>query len=250
MKSLEATEATEQIFKLIITRHGCPTKLLTDQRTQFTSNLNKQFCTKLGIQKIFASAAHPQTNGKVERFNRFLVNALSLLINKGQTNWDEFLDCALFAYRTTVCRTSDETPFFLLYGRDPILPADLIYKPPQLDPNQTIDQYKIQLLATLKGAYELLDTTRNFNIQKYMEVYNKRHKVVSFEEGEQVMLFWPIPRKGLSKKLAPKWEGPFTVRQRLGQVTYRVEKDNKTYVFHVQRMLKYKRWAADKQRAE
>ena len=43
-------------------------------------------------------------------------------------------------------------------------------------------------------------------------------------------------------KLLPRWEGPFKILAKLGDVTYRVAKDEKTYVFHVQRLKKYQPW--------
>lgn len=76
LKSLEAAEVVNAVHKLIITRHGCPNKILTDQGTQFTSDQFKNFCRKYKIEKLTASSQHPQTNGKVERFNRYLNNAL------------------------------------------------------------------------------------------------------------------------------------------------------------------------------
>jgi transposase InsO family protein len=124
LKTLEASETAEAIFKIIILRHGCPHRILTDQGTQFSSNLFKHLCSKYGIKKVQTSALHPQTNGKVERFNRYLVNTLSIITDKNQLNWDEMLDYCVFAYRTTINATIEETPFFLIYGRDAVLPQD------------------------------------------------------------------------------------------------------------------------------
>ncbi len=56
------------------------------------------------------------------------------------------------------------------------------------------------------------------------------------------MLYWPIPKKGISQKLAPKWEGPFTVIDQLGPVTYRLRNKNKVTAAHVQRMKHYEDW--------
>ncbi len=47
LKTLEAEETANLFYKLIITRQGCPSKILTDQGTQFTSNVLKHLCSKL-----------------------------------------------------------------------------------------------------------------------------------------------------------------------------------------------------------
>jgi transposase InsO family protein len=56
--------------------YGLPRYLLTDNGTQFTAKFFLAVCHDLGISKVFTTAYHPQTNGKVERFNRTILNAL------------------------------------------------------------------------------------------------------------------------------------------------------------------------------
>ncbi len=47
------------------------------------------------------------------------------LVDADQKNWSQQLDNVLMAYRMSVGRVTGENPFFLMYGRDPILPQDL-----------------------------------------------------------------------------------------------------------------------------
>ena len=53
----------------VVARHGVPVKLLTDQRSNFESELMKEVFRILGVHKLRTSAYHPQTDGQVERFN-------------------------------------------------------------------------------------------------------------------------------------------------------------------------------------
>ena len=174
IKTQNAEDVADALCNLIITRHGCPSKILTDQGTQFTSALIARLCKKFMIQKLQTSAYHLQTNGKVERFHRFLKNALSLITKPDQTNWDEMLDCCLFAHRITVNRTINETPFFLLYGRDAILPNDLIFNLPERPKTMKDDEededlidYKFNLLKTFKNAYETISHKRDLEQNCY-----------------------------------------------------------------------------------
>jgi transposase InsO family protein len=246
LRTLEASETAELVYHLIITRFGCPTKILTDQGTQFTSNLFKYFCDKLKITKIQASSRHPQTNGKVERFNRFLGNALALNCNAKQTNWDDLLDPCLFAYRTTFNKTVDETPFYLLYGRDVVLPSDLEFgRNERNSRGEFQDQldYKMQLTNRLRNLYAEIEQKRDREVASYKLKYDRKQKNVSFEINDQVMVFWPIPKQGVSNKLLPKWEGPYTIKNKICDTTYRVENnDGRTFAIHVQRLKKYKPW--------
>jgi hypothetical protein len=79
-------------------------------------------------------------------------------------------------------------------------------------------------------------------MNSYKFHYDRAHRKVSFEENELVMVFWPTPKKGFSQKLLPKWEGPYKIVKRLGEVSYRIEKGNRQFVVHVQRLRKYQPW--------
>lgn len=50
--------------------------------------------------------------------NQTLVHALNKLITK-ETQWDKFIDAALYAYRIAIQDSSRFSPFFLLYNRQP-----------------------------------------------------------------------------------------------------------------------------------
>ena len=66
---------------------------------------------------------HPQTDGLVEKFNSTLINMIAKCCEKSK-DWDKLLPYLLFAYRANIQDSTKESPFFLLYGRDPHVPSD------------------------------------------------------------------------------------------------------------------------------
>ena len=145
-----------------------------------------------------------------------------------------------------------ETPFFLLYGRDPVLPNDVLYgnRPVRLlvdvNPDDYVD-YKIALLSTLKYAFENISAKRDAETSKYKIRYDAHQKTVKFKIGDFVMVHWSIQKPNLpSKKLLPRWEGPFRIVARIGSLTYRIIRDDgKTFAIHVMRLRKYDSWPED-----
>ena len=71
------------------------------------------------------TAYHPQTDGLVERFNRTLIDMLTCYVVDEPEQWERFLPYVTFAYNTAVQSTLQECPFFLFFGRLPVLPHDV-----------------------------------------------------------------------------------------------------------------------------
>jgi transposase InsO family protein len=78
-KWIEAAPVTTQdstavvnFIKSIVFPFGVPRNIITDNRTKFTYKEFKSYCESMGIKLNFASIAHPQTNGQVEKANRLI----------------------------------------------------------------------------------------------------------------------------------------------------------------------------------
>lgn len=113
----------------IISRHGVPAEVLSNRGCAFLSGLMKEVEKLFGFHKVNTSAYHPQTDGLVERFNRTLTSMLAKTVEQGGKDWDQRLPYVLFAYRASQKQSTMESPFYLLYGRDPRLPTDSVLCP-------------------------------------------------------------------------------------------------------------------------
>ena len=108
-------------------QYGAPRVLLTDQGSNFTSKLLKSVNEYWGVKQSFTTPYHPQCDGMVERFNRTLATMISTIIEQSRRNWDDLLPYVLFAYRTAAHSSTNETPFYLMFGRDALSPTDLLW---------------------------------------------------------------------------------------------------------------------------
>jgi transposase InsO family protein len=99
---------------------------MSDSGSQLKSKAFIELCKCFNISKIESSPYHQQANGKVEKFIGFLKRALAFVTDQDSLErWDEMVDDCLFIYRITINRTLADTPFYLMYGRDALLPQDL-----------------------------------------------------------------------------------------------------------------------------
>ena len=58
-----------KFLKGLVCRFGVPALIITDNGTQFTSRAFMQYVHALGSKILFASVAHPRSNGQAERAN-------------------------------------------------------------------------------------------------------------------------------------------------------------------------------------
>ena len=93
--------------------HMCPQYILSDNGTEFKNSLMDQVLQQLGIDRIFSSPYHPQSNGKLEVFHKYLKPTLKKLCEKDPTNWDKYLNQVLASYRITPNLATVESPLFL-----------------------------------------------------------------------------------------------------------------------------------------
>ena len=97
--------------------HMCPIYILLDNGTEFKNHLMEQVLQKLGIECIFSAPYHPQSNGKLEVFHKYLKPILKKLCKKDPSSWDKYINQVLISYRVTPNLATAETPFFGLQKR-------------------------------------------------------------------------------------------------------------------------------------
>jgi transposase InsO family protein len=133
--NLRAKQAVT-FFTDIIHRLGVPNSIITDNGSQFTGRKFLKFYYKYHIRVDWATVAHPQTNGPVERANGMILQDLKPRIfdrlNKSGRKWLQEVPTVIWSLRTTSSRAMGFTPFFLVYDVEAVLPTDLEYGSPRV----------------------------------------------------------------------------------------------------------------------
>jgi len=77
----------------------------------------------LGVDQVYTSSRHPQTNSKCEAYNKNILNALRTCCNSVD-NWPSLLPEIGHAFRTSVLKQIGFSPFQVVFGQKPRLPID------------------------------------------------------------------------------------------------------------------------------
>src|SRR6266542_3324258 len=111
------------LYEEIICRFEVSRILQSDRGTHFINELIQKLTKRFKIKHSLSSLYHSQSNGLVERFNKTLCEGIAKLA-KEVNQWDKFIQLVLFAYRTKELKISKQSPYMLVYEREPTLVMD------------------------------------------------------------------------------------------------------------------------------
>ena len=130
---------------------------------------------------------------------------------KNPTEWDRQFPLLLIAYRSVIQESTKESPFFLLYGRDPRLPTRTLLEQSRTTYLVDLDDYKTELSINLKKARELALQSVKEAQEKQKEQYDRQSCTQLYHIGDRVMVFMPSDVTGKDRKLARPYHGPFRI---------------------------------------
>jgi transposase InsO family protein len=109
----------------LITRFGCPSKIVTDNVASFRAEPLAKFCEQFRIKLIHSTPYYPQGNGLAESSNKSLIRIIKRLLEDNKKAWHSRLKFSLWADRVTTKRSIGISPFQLVYGTEVVFPSHL-----------------------------------------------------------------------------------------------------------------------------
>eukprot|EP00253_Pinus_taeda_P025538 PITA_25538 len=109
----------------ILSRFGCPEKIITDNAAALKSKKIIKFCNKYHITLGHSTAYYPQGNGLAKSSNKILINIIKKLLEENKKNWHKNLTNALWADRLSTKKSIGMSPYELVYGMEAKFPSSL-----------------------------------------------------------------------------------------------------------------------------
>ncbi len=167
---------------------------------------------------------------------------ISSYIDEHQKDWDDNLHQFAFAYNTSTHASTQYSPFFLMYGREPKIPLDFVDQATQIVFGFDDDEYATQLQQHLESAFIIVKTNRDHKIDQAKMRHDRTVRAAQFKINDQVWLQVKFVRKGIRRKLAARWEGPYQVVATIGETSFRIKpikKYGRTITVHRDRLKKH-----------
>ena len=109
-----------------------------DNASYFQSIDLTSYALENGIKLKFFANYYPQGNGIVKCSNKNLIRILKRIVASHHKNWHTQLYNALWEDRITPKEALGNSPYFLVYGKEVVLPANLTI--PSLQLSQSIQE--------------------------------------------------------------------------------------------------------------
>jgi hypothetical protein len=234
-----AEKYAEIYIDQIVRLYGIPRTIVSDRGAPFVAIFWEQLQESLGTHVIRSSTYHPQTDGQTERVNQILEDMLRACVLHYGKNWDKCLSLAEFSYNNSYQSSLKMAPFEALYERR--CRTSLIW-------SQARERENFGPDLVLEAKEKVRVIKKNLEAaQAWQKSYHdKRRKPLQFEVEDHVYLKVSptkgVQRFGIKGKLAPRYIGPYEIKESCGPVAYQLKLPSHMStihdVFHISQLRK------------
>ena len=212
IKNKTAVIVASKLYKHVFSKFGYPEKLHSDNGLEFCNAVLKELCNLLKIEKTSTTAYHPQGNAFAERIHQFFRNALAAFVGRDQRDWDLLIPALVNVYLESIHSSlGGYSPSQLMFGRCIGTPNVAVSLEKGALSTSNVLSYAAKLKLALDRAQGVvMDLVREKQFKNIRPSLGKLTQ--SFNVGDKVGLeVESLPAGVKSKKLFPRYSGPFTI---------------------------------------
>lgn len=203
--------------------YGAPHRIHSDNGRCFEAKVVQELYKIYKIHKSRTCPYTPRSNGQCERFNRTMHDLLRTLEPETKSKWPDYLQELTYAYNVTPHSSTDLSPYFILFGRLPRLPLDMVLG----ITIPTTGNWSAKHQGIMKTTQGLVQQNLSSAADKRKANYDKRAKEDILLVGSKVHLRNRPPGRN---KIQDSWKSDvYVIKDRLGDVyTVKPIKGSKT----------------------
>jgi len=171
----EASTCMRAMYDGFFAHFGLPRQIHSDLGRNFESNLFHELCTLVGTTKSHTTAFHPQSDGQSERLIKSVIQMLKAVAEENPTTWPKRLPTIMAAYRMSIHKTTGVTPNMAMLGREVLLPATLVARPPE-ESHRIMVHFVKDLRDALRDAHKRVRIATKSSARMQKRYYDERSK--------------------------------------------------------------------------
>ena len=196
MKHIMAYVTLEQTAKTVakflwqgyISIFGALAKLLSDWEANFESNIVKELCELMGIQKVRTSPYHAQSNRQVEQAQQTLMHMIGKLSKDQKVDWPKHIQELVHAYKSTGAAITGYSQHYLMFGHWLHSLIDFYFPPIKgTEKHQHVDYYIVELCEPLWEAFNEVQAQSMSEAERQKWYYERKVNAISHEPGDLVL---------------------------------------------------------------
>jgi transposase InsO family protein len=130
IKAVPTRQATDTVIiqfldTNILSRFGCPIKIITDNAITFKSKKMEKICNDYNLTLGHSTTYYPQGNVLAESFNKILTRIIKRLLQDNKKAWHKKLIYSLWDDKFTTKKSISTSPFQIVYGVDAVFLTSL-----------------------------------------------------------------------------------------------------------------------------
>ena len=201
----QAATVTDVFLERIVSVYGLPLEVISDNGSEFVGKMQTHLYHALGVTRKLSAPYHPQANGQIERVFQTMRNMLATAAHQAPERWKQYLAFVVYAYNTAYHQSIQNTPFYLMFGRDPV--CDPLLSGQIESTNREVSRRITLLKKARKQISNALESAHERNRMYYdQRIHEQRFKI-----DDLVFLKVHVIPKGTITKLVPRFVGPFRV---------------------------------------
>jgi transposase InsO family protein len=247
-------EIARALHDHLVTQHGPPITILSDRGRELISKAMQYLCRSWGVRRVVTGGYNPTGNAFCERFHRYLNSAITTLKpgSSESPEWDRLVPAVLFSYRCSINDATGFSPYYMLHGKEPRLPEELLFNVCE-EKLEFIADYVDTMQSNLKNAFLLARK------QQYAAAIGNRERLPekfrpNFKLGDKLYV-WEVSSKDttvlnseatnltrLPKKWTNPWSGPFDFIEWKSERTCMIDYYGKPTLYPANRLTIHTPW--------
>jgi len=203
-KNKSGQTAASKLYNDFILHFGFPVRILHDQGGEFENKLFHQLEECCGMVRSRTTPYHPQGNGKTERLNHTLLAMLRTLPKTKKSHLKDSLHRVVHKYNCTRHEATGILTFFLLFGRSPRFPVDVIFGI-EPDASSNYPSYIEEWQSPMTEAYALASKRSDSSGHNGKKQYDSKVNSSVLQPGDRLLVPDLSKRDG-PRKLRSYWE--------------------------------------------
>ena len=242
-KTQKSSETIQLILKNWVFTFGLFQELLHDNAPGFSSEFFAEVLKAFNIKNTRGTTYKSATTGKVERSNKKINNALRAALPANElNNWDSYLGLVCMSLNSIKNRHTNFSPYFLVFGREPIFPSQLMVcneEPVLTDRQNQRNLQRKMAFDTYRKMKSLIHRVRHYAQRDFQYIRGFSNDTVRgpfFDEGDHCFVLIDCP----VHKFGKRWHGPYSIKKRINDHLYVIPIGGKEKVVNITKLKPYK----------